>query len=114
MDRWQYAHVSKMLRFYRWAFAETTAGRTIQIDWAGQPLDAAGWRREFQRALDRRINLKAGPPPPWRKLDDLYQTNLERDCRAIRDNRQQRIALHWLGTPELRERFGHLIEEYDD
>lgn len=117
-DRWTYRHVSAMLAFYRWAFAETAGGREIALSRAGQyegrGYDAEGWRREFRRALDERINLKAAPPPPWRKLDGLYQTELRRDCQRIRDNRQRRIALHQITTPELRRRFGHLIMAWED
>lgn len=114
MDRWTYRDAGLMLRFYRWAFAETTAGRRVQMSWCGRSLDADGWRREFRRALDHRINLKTGPYPSWRKLDDNYQRNLERDARAIRDRAQRRAALHQLSTPELRRRFEHLISPWND
>lgn len=116
--RWHYRDAGLMLRFYRWAFAETAAGRQIALSRAGQyegrGYDAESWRREFRRALDERINLKAGPPPRWRKLGSVYQTELRRDCWAIRDNRQKRIALRQIITPDLRRRFGHLISRWDD
>jgi hypothetical protein len=92
----------------------TVSDGAVRLEWGGREYDAEGWRRQFRKALDRRINLKAGPEPPWRKLDPDYQRQLERDCRAIRDNRQRRIALHQIATPELKRRFGHLISRWDD
>ena len=116
MDRWTYQHVGTMLRFYRWAFAETAAGRTIALSRAGQyegrGFDAEGWRRQFRRALDRRINLKAGPVPAWRKLGEIYQTELRRDADNIRRHHTHRLAIHQIMTPELRRRFGHLISPW--
>lgn len=118
MARWHYRDAGLILRFYRWAFAETAAGRLIALSredqYIGRGFDAEGWRREFRRALDRRINLKAGSDPAWRKLDDLYQTELARDCRQIRDHATKRIAVHQIMTPELRRRFGHIITTRGD
>lgn len=114
MERWQYRYAGEMLRFYRWAKAITAAGGRVRLSWAGSEYDAEGWRHQFLLALDRRITLKAGPLPSWRKLSDLYQTELRRDSQRIRDNRQQRVALHQINTPELRRRFGHLISSRDD
>lgn len=112
MDRWQYRYVSEMLALYRRAREITEAGGTVRLSWAGRDYDAEGWRRQFRVALDRRINLKVGPLPPWRKLDSLYQTELRRDCRRIRDASQHRAALHQIMTPELRRRFGHLVTSW--
>lgn len=112
-EPWRYQHVGEILAFYRWARAETEAGRPIRLSWAGRSYDADGWRRQFRLALDRRINLKVGPEPRWRKLDDRYQTEMERDCRAIRDKVQHRSSLHQITTPELRRRFAHLISRWD-
>ncbi len=111
---WTYRDPGLMLAFYRKAFAITAAGGTVRLSWAGRDLDAAGWRKNFRDALDRRINLKMGPPPPWRKLDGLYQTNMERDARAIHAYRQQRVRFYHIATPELRKRFGHLMARHDD
>lgn len=110
---WEYAYVSEMLAFYREAFRRTSAGKTIQLEWGGRAYDAQAWREQFRTALDRRINLKSGDPPNWRKLDDLYQTEQARDARNIRDHHERRLALHQIVTPELRQRFGHLISERD-
>jgi hypothetical protein len=112
VDVWRYDHVHEYLTFCRRAFAETAAGRRIQLSWAGCPLDREGWRRSFRKALDQRINLKAGPEPCWRKLNPAYQIDLMRDCRAIRDHATTRLAVHQIMTPELRRRFGHIISEY--
>lgn len=115
---WRYQHAGGYLRLCRWAFAETRAGRTIALSSAdaymGWTYTAETWRRAFWKALDRRINLKAGPEPAWRKLDDRYQTELERDCRAIREHATHHRAVHQLATPELRRRFGHIISGWED
>jgi hypothetical protein len=113
-DRWRYQYVGEMLAFYRRAREITEAGGTIRLEWGGREYDAESWRRQTWLALDRRINLKAGPEPQWRKLDDHYQIELRRDADNIRQHRTQRLALHWIGTPELRRRFGHLISRWDD
>jgi hypothetical protein len=113
-DRWRYRHVGEMLAFYRRAREITEAGGTVRLERFGREYDADDWRRQFRLALDRRITLKAGPEPAWRKLDDDYRRNLERDCRAIRDKVRRRVALHQLATPELRRRFGHLITPWED
>jgi hypothetical protein len=111
-SRWQYRYVSEILAFYRRAREITEAGGTIRLSWAGRDYDAEGWRRQFRVALDRRINLKAGPEPQWRKLGDLYQTELRRDADNIRRHHTQRLAIQQIMTPELRRRFGHLITEW--
>lgn len=113
-DRWTYRHVGEILAFYRRAREITEAGGTVRLERFGREYDADGWRRQFRAALDRRINLKAGPYPTGRKWDDDYQRNLERDCRAIRDKVRRRVALHQLVTSELRRRFGHLITPWED
>lgn len=111
---WEYDHVHEYLTFCRWAFARTAAGHAVSLSWAGKELDAEGWRRAFRKALDRRINLKSAPEPCWRKLDDRYQVELARDCRAIRDHATKRVAVHQITTPELRRRFGHIVSRWDD
>jgi hypothetical protein len=113
-DRWRYAHVRGYLRFCREMFRRTAAGESVRFEYGGRAYDVQAWRESFRKALDRRITLKAGPELGWRKLDDQYQTALQRDCRAIRDHATRRLAVHRLGTPELRRRFGHIISGYDD
>jgi hypothetical protein len=114
MDHWQYQYVSEILAFYRRAREITEPGGTIRLQWGGRSYDAESWRRQFRVALDRRINLKAGAQPCWRKLDDRYQTELRRDADNIRRCLNHRMALHQIMTPELRGRFGHLISRWDD
>jgi hypothetical protein len=114
MTTWTYQYVPEMLAFYRQARQITEVGGRIRLSWAGREYDAASWREQFRKALDRRINLKAGPEPCWRKLDDLYQTELRRDADNIRRHRAQRLAIHQITTPELKRRFGHLISSWED
>jgi hypothetical protein len=111
---WTYRHVGAYLAFRRLAETTIERGGRVQESWAGHELDAAGWQRACATALDRRINLKAGPPPPWRKLDEAYQTALLRDARAIQDRLTRRVRLYQLGTPELRARFSHLLASRED
>jgi hypothetical protein len=50
---------------------------------------------------------------PWggRKWDSDYEGNLIRDRRAIEDRVTRRISLYQINTPELRQRFAHLLSE---
>jgi hypothetical protein len=48
------------LRACRTAFEVTRAGRRFAMERFGRPLDLDGWREEFRRALDQRINLRGG------------------------------------------------------
>lgn len=92
----------------------TAAGGTVRVSWAGRDLDAHGWRREVRRALDRRINERGGLDQTGRKWDERYQVGLERDARALRDRLMRRVRVYQFETPELRERFGHLLADRED
>lgn len=89
-------------------------GERIQLDWAGPILDKEGWCKEFRVLLDRRINLKAGYPHHWRKLNTVYQTGLRRDQQRIREIVQWRIVHFQFETPELNKRFAHLLSRRED
>ncbi len=108
-----YPHCKDYLNICRAAFYSTSRGQKIRLYWNSPELDAAGWKAEFMTALDKRITAKAGEPK-GRKFDALYQTELERDCRAIRDRVTRRIRLYQVMTPELRKRFGHLVTNHND
>lgn len=92
-------------------FDEYPSG-TAQLRW-NQRVDREQWVREKRKALNARINHRGASRPRGRKHTDLYQTQLLRDCRAIRDNLSARITVHYLGTPEMRQRYGHLLETDD-
>jgi hypothetical protein len=111
---WHYDHVSEYLAFVRRAFAVTTQGGTVRTSWCGGELDAAAWRRSFRDALERRITLKGGAPPAWRRLDDQHQTDLQRDARDLERLLRHRIRPAWRRwrTREVQARFGHLLEEW--
>ena len=108
MSRYQF--VGDYLAFCRKAFEVTGQGRHIQIHWAGQPLDATGWRAEFMKALNRRIT---GSKPlnhrgkPCRRLAPDYQVHQSQDAKCIHDYSQRRIVhpMNRLRTKELQERF---------
>lgn len=101
-----YRHVSTYLTYIR---PRLEALRSPEIS---RDAMAGDWLRNFRKALQLRITLK-GLPPRGRKWDSTYQTELYRDCRSIRDNRQRCIRLHQIMTPELRDRFAHLVSERD-
>lgn len=94
------------------ALAEGKRVRLRWTDWEG--LDREGWRRAFLKVLDRRINLKAGPLPRWRKLDEAYQVGLRRDQQRLHAWLQQRVRCYQFETDFARQRFGHLLPKRDD
>ena len=75
-----------------------------------------GGKDAFWVLLDKRINLKAGPPPKWRRLSERYQASLIRDQRRLHERVRYRIVLYRFETPELNRRFAYLLpatwEEY--
>jgi hypothetical protein len=75
---------------------------------------ARQWQREFKEALHTRITLKCGTLPHGRKWDEKYQTEQMRDCYRIRDRAQRRIQLYQIATPELLDRFSHLVTSRED
>lgn len=95
--------------------AALTEGRRVRLHWTDwEGLDREGWRQEFLMVLNRRINLKAGPPPLWRKLDPEYQTGLRRDQQRLHAWLQQRVRFYQFETDFCRTRFGHLLPERGD
>lgn len=107
--RWRYAHVREMVALYRRAYGAVRQGGRVRLRWNSPALDLAGFRREFVAALHERINRKCDSAD-WRKLDPDYQLTMRRDCQAIRAHRQSRQRIHYLENPDLRARYGHLIE----
>lgn len=110
---WSYEHVHDYLEICRRARAALDAGGRVRLRWNEEPMDDAAWRRAFRDALDRRINLKAGTPPAWRKLDPSYQTELRRDARWInewaRSGRRLRPPMNRWGTAEIQARYAHVL-----
>ncbi len=107
-----YQHVGAYLALCRRALAFTNAGGRIRLFWNGDYLDLADWHREFRRALDCRINAKAGGLPNGRRWQETFQTELIRDRRWL----QEMSASSWrlraiprFGTDVVQRRFGHLI-----
>lgn len=107
-----YPEPGKYLAFARRCFDITEAGGSVRIFWNGEHLDYAGWRQEFRKALQARINLKARmlgelPPETGRKHDPNYQAGLMRDARRIDSYVQFATVdpVNRLETPELQSRF---------
>lgn len=80
-----------------------------QITW-GDYQTAAEFERGYMLALNRRINNRAGIQFSGRKMGNDYQTNLRRDQRALQDKLQRRIRVYQFSTPDVRKRFGHLLD----
>jgi hypothetical protein len=106
-------HLHSYLEFCRKAKVHTATGGHVQLFWNSRLLDAAGWHREFVSALFRRIDDRAGIRPSGRKHTNEYQIGLMRDAQRLRDS-HIRIRVFQFETPELRERFGHLLSSYND
>ncbi|MBC7621253.1 MAG: hypothetical protein H7293_20090 [Candidatus Saccharibacteria bacterium] len=67
-------------------------------------------RAEFRKALDHRINARAGDYEANVGID----IELQRDARALDDLLVRRIRVYQFATPMMRERFGHLLSSHDD
>ena len=67
-------------------------------------------RSQFRKALDHRINSRAGNDAANVPVD--YE--LVRDARALDDMLQRRIRVYQFATPFMRARFGHLLARHDD
>jgi hypothetical protein len=60
------------------------------------------------------INRKAGiSDVACRKQDPDYQARLRRDAWRLRDI-ARRVRVYQFETPEVRDRFSHLLSRYDD
>lgn len=115
MGTWTYAHVHEYLTVRRAASMLLAQGHAVKLSRCGDTYDAEAWERECIRALDRRITLKAGPTSPWRKLAPEWQTNMQRDARALADLLQRRIRRAYrFDTREMQARFGHLLSSHND
>ncbi len=107
-----YQHVGAYLALCRRALAFTNAGGRVRLFWNSDYLDLDGWRREFCRALHRRINAKAGGLPNGRRWQEPFQTELVRDCQWLREisaSGWRLRAIPRFSTDIVQRRFGHLI-----
>lgn len=78
----------------------------VSTDWTGgRP--AAQVRREFRKALDHRINARAGLDSANVEMD----IGLVRDARRLDDIKQRRIRHYQFESALCRARFGHLLAE---
>ncbi len=112
-----YQHVGDYLAMCRRALAFTNAGGRVRLFWNSDYLDLAGWRREFRRALHRRINAKAGGLPIGRRWCEPFQTELIRDCRWLREmsaSGWRLRAIPRFGTDIVQRQFGHRLNNYPD
>jgi len=83
----EYQHVGVYLRFAKAGLA----GAGVKIHWTDDRLTAEQFRREFVRALQRRITCK-GKVPRGRKWDDEYLIHLDQDRRFNRSRSIRQLA----------------------
>lgn len=109
----------KYLRLWRQVKASVVTHEAIRE--ARRPILAYEWgvcldAESFLRALQRRINARVGPEPRWRKLDPMFQRELERDVIELRQCRADRRLRPWglngrrWRTDLVQARYGHLIQ----
>jgi hypothetical protein len=67
---------------------------------------------QFRTGMHDRINRHLPHFGKGRKWKSIYQTELSRDCRRIRERVNDRVILRQIMTPELKHRFGYLL--FDD
>ena len=109
-------HANEARRYVRWCRACLVAldeGKRVRVDHCGDALTREEWHAEFLKVLNKRINLKAGDRPSWRKLDPDYQTRLYRDSRRLRDM-ARRVRVYQFETTEARSRYADRLSQYDD
>lgn len=113
---WRYREPGAYLALIRKARAALAEGRLVRIRWTDEPLDAEGFRREFVRALNRRIDLKVTNRPRGRRHGDDYQRGLIQDCMAARAaaRRSGPVRVYQFNTELVRRRCGHLLSARDD
>ena len=64
---------------------------------------------KFLKAMHSRINSRGGIKFEGRKHSEIYQTEQMRDCWNIRRHTAHRVIVRQIMTPELRQRFEHVI-----
>lgn len=112
-----YGDPGAILKHHRTIETALAAGVDVMIRGTFAVYNRETWEAFKASELDRRINEKAirlghAPIRDWRKLDGAWQTSAARDCRRLREHREQRIRLpRRFETPEIQRRFGHLCPD---
>lgn len=107
---WKYKYVKEYMELNRRAKQAFADGMTIKLSWHGDSLDAEGYKKEFIKALNERINLKVGTIKT-KKWDNDYQVRLKRDQRRLEDIKN-RIRVYQFETCIVSGKFGHLLTQY--
>jgi hypothetical protein len=108
-----------LLRYYKRFLA---SGKELCVDpedrWARYGclhMSRGQARKRLRYLIDVAINRKAGiPDEPFRKCNETYQLWLRRDQQRLHDYLNRRIRCHGFESREVRKRFGHLIERYEE
>jgi hypothetical protein len=104
----------KYLEWARKCLAAFDEGKKVQTSWSGKALNREEWRAEFVDVLNKRINMKAGAQPNWRKLNGTYQMWLMRDSQRLKDMKFRRIRVYQFETQEARIRFSDRLSSRED
>lgn len=83
------------------------ADQCFKLDWMRPRVPRDDVLREFDQALQRRINIRGGR----HEDNDPIPAEWIRDCRRVHDKLQHRIIIRQFETEECRLRFAHLLEE---
>ncbi len=111
-------HAGAYVAAWRTGKEITREGGTVRLFRDGRELDADGFAREMDRALQARINIRGGLVQCGRRMDDQYQTELQRDAWELQAHRESRVRLWGLNgrrwrTDIVQARLGHLLDGGD-
>ncbi len=105
----------KTWRLLKQAMIEHGSDCSIRKGWDGWPSTVGKEYREVLKALDRRINARAGLNVPRGKKDCIdWYYRAYRDQQAIQRHMLDRVRIYQFETRQCRERFAHLLSSYDD
>lgn len=88
---------------------QSPEGSHFNLDWMRPRVPRDEVLREFNLALQRRINIRGG------RHEDNEPIPAEwiRDCRRVHDRLQHRVIVRQFETEECRQRFAHLLQGDD-
>ena len=81
--------------------------------WTHSRWTHAEFRKWFLERLSAKIN-RNDPRSGWRKFQPQYQSLLTVDAHYLKQYWERRVRFYSLMSPELIERFSHLIARHDD
>lgn len=91
---------------------ENGARLTVRTDWTNEVTSLEQLQRWFTGRLDEKINRHDSRR--YRKLDSDYQRALRQDRSDIDAAVNRRVRIYQLRTPELSNRFAHVLADRND